>query len=125
MAAFEPFEPQIRSGVAGQTVSLAIGAGSGTSTVVQIVNSISAFNPSLLITFGGGVTAGTVAYVRLSVEASTAITATVTDTPILAPSVRLFANPNPQGTLNIAVIVSTTPTAAGTIWFTAGQGGAI
>jgi hypothetical protein len=69
------------------------------------------------------------AYVRMTTEASTAITATITDAPIPCPTgastyVKLFASPNPAGAYNIAVVVSASPALAGSqIWFTPGQGG--
>jgi hypothetical protein len=125
MAAFEPFEPAVQSGAAGSTQSIALGAGSATSQTIKISSSISNSNNSVLVTCI--LSAGTTAYVRLSAEASTAITATATDTPFPGNStsayVRLFASPNMTGAYNIAVIVTATPTTAGTIWFTPGQGG--
>jgi hypothetical protein len=78
-------------------------------------------NPSLFVQFLGA-TAGTIAYVRLSVE-STVPAATATDTPMLTGNVRLFANPNPQGQTNVSVIVTVTPATAGTLYISPGEGG--
>ena len=124
MASFQPFEPAVKSGTAGFTQNIALGAGSGSSQTIQIPASISNGNTCVLVTLA--LSQGTNAYMRMSVEASTAITATGTDTPLVGNSgsyVRLFASPNPAGAYNIAVIVSVTPTTAGTVWFTPGQGG--
>lgn len=94
------------------------------------ISSAGAENPSILVTAvnpsqAGG---GTIQlYMRMSVEASTVITASAGDTPItLFPqqaAIRIYANPSPAGTTNIAVIVSATASTAGSIWFTPGQGG--
>jgi hypothetical protein len=125
MASFQPFLPAVKTGTAGLTQSITIGAGAGTSQTIQI-NSGTAENPSILVTFDGP-TVGT-AYIRMSVEASTSIVATATDTPFPFgpnPTVRLFANPSPTGIVNIAVVVTVTPATAGTMWFTPGEGGIV
>lgn len=123
MANFGPFYPDVKSGVAGKTQSIAVGSGSATSQTIQINEP----NSNSVLVSAVGATAGTIAYMRISVEASGSITATATDTPVIfngsVPIVRLYAAPS-QGTIyNIAVVVTATPTAAGTIWFTPGQGG--
>ena len=129
MAAFTPFEPAIEKGQAGLTQSITIGAGSATSQTIQIPASVGNSNNALLVSsnLSNGTTPA--AYIRLSVEASTAIVATATDTPLLSTLtcdyVRLFASPNPTGAYNIAVVVTVTPSIAGTIWFTPGQGGVV
>lgn len=127
MAAFTPFEPAVKSGAAGLTQSIALGAGSATSQTIQIPTSVGNGNNALMVTCI--LSAGTTAYMRISVEASGSIAATATDTPIpgnnTTPFVRLYASPNPAGSYNIAVIVTATPTTAGTIWFTPGEGGTV
>jgi len=127
MAAFEPFEPAVKSGTAGFTQSIALGAGAATSQTIQIGSSVANSNNACLVTciLSQGITA----YLRMSVEASGTIAATSTDTPIpgnnTTPYVRLFAAPSMSGPYNIAVIVTATPTTAGQIWFTPGQGGTV
>jgi hypothetical protein len=124
-ANFGPFEPDVKAGTAGFTQVVAVGAGAATSQTIQMAEPNSA---AVLVT-AVGATAGTVAYVRISTEASTSITATATDTPFVfngaAPTVRLFAAPGPGKTYNIAVIVTVTPATAGSIYFTPGQGGCV
>jgi hypothetical protein len=42
------------------------------------------------------------------------------------PTVRLFANPSPTGTVNIAVIMTASPSVTpATLWFTPGEGGCL
>lgn len=128
MAAFIPFEPAIQSGSAGKTVSITVT--STTQGLAQIVSS-TAENPSILVTAVNNTATAITAYLRMSVESSTAITATVTDMPVfLAPNtingtyVRLLANPAPIGIANFAVVVSVATSTAGcTFYFTPGQGG--
>lgn len=124
MATFTPFEIDVKVSVAGFTQLVSVGAGSATSQNI-VFNNPSA--TSMLVT-AVGATAGTIAYIRISQESSTTITATATDCPIVfngtAPTVRLFAAPpSGAGKINIAVVVSTTPATGGTIYFTPGEGG--
>lgn len=120
MAAILPFIPNVQSGVAGFTVALTVPTtpfiasgsvpASGTGGLGE--------SPSLLVTNAGANTT----WVRISVESSTVAGATVsvTDTPMPANTVRLFADPNPIGATGIAVI----GTAAGNVvFFTPGEGG--
>jgi hypothetical protein len=122
MAAFSPFEPAIKSGVAGFTQNI---VPSGSNQTINIPASVSNGNTCVLVT-AYGISAAP-AYIRMSVEASGSITASATDTPIVGIGggnyVRLFASPNPVGAYNIAVICTVTPTAASGIYFTPGQGG--
>ena len=113
MAGFGPFQAASGATV-GKTVSLPTGATN--TSVATTVNSTGGFNPCMLITNQGP----NLAWVRMSTEASP--TATAADIPMLGNTVRLFANPNPNGVTGVAVIVSVT-TSANTLWFTPGQGG--
>lgn len=125
MAAFFPFQPTAKGGAAGPTIIASIGAGSATSAAFTL-DSTGQMNPSIQVTHMNPSAAPVVAYVRLTVE-GTSIVATNTDVPIVADAsiatVRLFANPNPTGKTNIAVVVTVTPSSAGQLYFTPGQGG--
>lgn len=131
MAVNTAFFPAGGKGVAGQTQTIALGAGSGTSQTVQVGSSISQGNNALMVTGWNANAAGGTqiqAYVRITVEVSGSIAATLTDFPFIMPpqttTIRLFASPNPAGTYNIAVIVTVTPSIAGSaMWFTPGSGG--
>jgi hypothetical protein len=129
MSSFQPFEPAVKSGVAGFSQQISLGAGAATSQTIQFTNTPGAENPSLLVTLVNPSAAPLNAYIRLSVESSTVIAATVADCAIAASgagaTVRLFASPNPTGTFNVAVIVSATPSTAGFISFCPGQGGLV
>ena len=121
MASEQPFEPAVKSGATGLTVSVVVSA---TTQFLTQVNSTGGFNPTILVTLDGA-TNGT-AFIRMSVESSTAITASTTDTPFPYgnnPTIRLFANPNPTGITNIAIVTASAANPATTIWFTPGQGG--
>lgn len=121
MAAELPFLPAVKSGAAGQTVSIAVGSSSASTSI----DSTGLMNPSLLVTLDGAV-AGT-AFIRLSVE-GVSIVATTTDTPLPYgpnPTIRLFANPAPSGKANIAVIGASTPNVTTTVWITPGEGGVL
>lgn len=115
MAAFEPFEPAVKTGSAGLTTVL---VASTTTPPSGSLNSTGLMNPCVLVTnFGSNIS-----YVRLSVESSTVAgtTVSITDTPMLGNTVRLFANPAPSGSTGIAVFA----TAGGnSVFFTLGQGG--
>lgn len=117
MAAFEPFEANVKTSVAGQTIFFsATSASQGTT-----LDSTNSFAPCLLVTVGAPQNA--IAYLRLSTESSA--TATTTDTPLPGgpnPLVRLFANPAPNGITAIAVICTVTSTPV-KVWITPGQGG--
>lgn len=122
MASFQPFLPAVKSGAAGLTQNT--GALASNSQVVLMIDSTGTENTTLLVNAIGP--AGTTAFIRLSVESSTAITASLTDTPLPGnPNgyVRLFANPNPSGKTAVAVIVSTSGATSSIIWVTPGQGG--
>lgn len=123
MAAEQPFEPAVKSGAAGQTVSVTVSTTA--STFLAQINSTNGFNPTLLATVDGQTTG--VVYIRMSVESSTTIAASNTDTPMVLgpnPTIRLFANPAPAGITNIAVMCTVAPSVQGTnVWFTPGQGG--
>jgi hypothetical protein len=128
MAATAAFQPTVKVGTSiNVALAIAVGAGSATSGNTQL-NCTGQFAPVLKFT-AVGATAGTIAYVRMSVEVSTTITAnnSFLDMPIVfqgtTPTVVLFSNPSPAGISNIAVIVSATPATAGTIFVTPGQGG--
>lgn len=131
MASQQPFLPAVKSGAAGLTQSIALAGGAATSQTIQIPASTSNGNNAVLVSAFNNNAANSseiIAYVRLSVEASTSITATATDTPVIIPpqsgTVRLFASPNMVGAYNIAVIVTVTPSVAGSfISFSPGQGG--
>lgn len=129
MAAFLPFEPAVESGQAGLTQVIVLASNAVISNTIKIPTSVGSGNSALLVTMvNASVNAAMTAYVRMTTEASTAITATITDTPMFAPSggseVRLFASPNQAGAYNIAVIISISPALAGSaIYFTPGQGG--
>jgi len=112
MAAFEPFEPAVKSGTTGFTIALTAGAG-GTSNSTTL-SSTGLMNPSLMVTNPNAFTV----FVRMSAEATP--TATSADTPMLASSVRLFANPSPGGVSGFAIIASIT---TAPIYFTPGEGG--
>lgn len=112
MPADQPFLANVQSGTAGFTKSIAPVTAS--STNVSISSSTSGYAPTLLVTNIGS----NVSYIRMSSEASA--TATTTDTPMLGNTVRLFANPAPNGSASVAVIC----TASGnTVYFTPGQAG--
>jgi hypothetical protein len=130
MAAFIPFLPGSEKGQAGTTLNIALGAGAATSQLVLVPTSLANGNGSVLVTMiNASGNAAMTAYLRMTVESSTVITATATDTPIFCttgPSsyVRLFASPNEAGAYSIAVIVTATPAVVGSImYFTPGQGG--
>lgn len=128
MAAYTPFEPSVKSGTAGFTQVVVVpSAGANTVINVNIPTAtavlVQAFNAN------AAATSPIAAYIRYSVESSTSITATATDTPIVIPpqgtTVQLFASPA-GGVLpyNIAVTVTVSPTVAGSyIAFTPGTGG--
>lgn len=121
MASFQPFEPAIKSGVLGQTQNISV----NNSSQNIVIDSTGTENTTLLVTVDGP--QGSVTYMRMSVEASTAITATTTDTPMPGaqnPTIRLFANPSPSGKTSIAVITTVLVSiSAINFWITPGQGG--
>lgn len=126
MASFQPFEPAIKSATAGQTVSVTVST--TVSTFLTQVVSSTAENPCILLSVFNPNGFPVVGYVRISTESSTIIAPTITDTPVPVPAnggyVRLFANPAPLGTTNIAVLLSVAPSTSGPIfYFTPGQGG--
>lgn len=123
MASFQPFLPD-RGGtqvISPTTTSQTIQITSKGATTVLVTTWNN--NPAT-----GAAQEETIAYVRMTIEASTSITATVADTPLVSPAqgstVRLFASPNPGGVYNIAVVLTVSPSTAGSfIWFTPGEGG--
>lgn len=117
MPADLPFEPHVKSGVAGLSVSIS----AQTTSVSTTINSGSAETTAILVSVIGPT--GVIAYVRMSSEATP--TATVTDVPLPCnPNglIRLFASPVTVGTIGLAVIVTITSSPV-TVWFTPGQGG--
>src|SRR5215475_14443248 len=111
MAAFEPFEPAVKSGSAGSTILIQATAG-GTGGIA-VLDSTGGMNPTLMVTWQSAI--GGPQYLRMSSESSTAIAVSSTDTPLGNPTgvagafdVRLFANPNPAGKTTFAVLVSIT-----------------
>jgi hypothetical protein len=125
MAAFEPFLPAVKAGATGFSQVIVL---SSTSQTIQVPASVSNGETALLITGVNNNTAASVsAYVRISVEASTSIVATATDTPIFIttsnPTVRLFASPNMTGTYNVAAVCTVAPSTSASIFITPGQGG--
>jgi hypothetical protein len=123
MAAFTPFLPD-----RGATQSI---VPSTTSQSVQVTSK--GANTVLVTTWNNNPATGAaqeeiISYVRMTTEASTSITATSADTPIVTgaqgTTVRLFASPNPGGIYNIAVVLTVSPSTTGSfIWFTPGEGG--
>jgi len=91
-----------------------------------VLDSTGGMNPNILVTHMNPSAAPVVAYVRLTIE-GTSIVATNTDVPMVAnasqAAVHLYANPNPTGKTNVAVIVTVTPSTAGQLYFTPGQSG--
>lgn len=97
-----PFTPgiTITSATVGATQTLALGLGAGASGT-----------PQLLLTLAG--TAPAIAFYKFGT--SSAVTAAVTDTPIL-PNTQMLVTP-PAGTTHIAVVGT-----AGTLYATTGHG---
>lgn len=128
MAAFVPFMPAVQSATTGKTVSVTVST--TVSTFLTQVISSNSENPSLLVTAVNPNGVPMTAYLRMSIEASTVIAPTNSDTPISIPAnnatVRLFANPAPIGTANIAVFITVaSSTSGGVFYFTPGQGGSL
>ena len=116
MAAFSPFEPNVKSATAG--FSVAVSPAAANTGGANIIDSTTNFAPGILATN----TSSNIVFVRLAIESSTlaASTVSITDTPLLPSGVRLFGNPSPAGKIAVAVICSvTTPV----VIFTPGQGG--
>lgn len=111
MAAFEPFEPN-SGATTGMTINTPSGAVGASASVVV---SVTAFSPVVLLANLGA----TNVFVRLSPEA--APSATQADIPLVGNSVKLYANPVPQGNLGVAVIGVTVSNTM--IYVTPGQGG--
>lgn len=124
MAAQIPFSPDTKSGAAGKTITLTVA-----TTVQQLgqINTVLGESPSLLVTMINPSASITPFYLRMSVESSTTITATNTDTPLAptsaTPVIRLFANPSPTGVSNYAVVCTVAPSTPATLFLTPGEGG--
>lgn len=114
MAAFEPFQANVVASLTGRTVTIATGATN--TSVPGTLDSTTAYSPTVSVTNAGP----NVAWIRMSSEATPV--ATSSDTPMVGNTIRLFANPIPNGKLGIAVIVSVT-SSANTVYFVPGEGG--
>lgn len=131
MAAFTPFEVDVKASVAGFTQTIVVGT---INQAQQLVFNQPAANTVLVTGLNrnpaGGVTG--VPYVRMSVESSTGAATAVsnTDTPFplvpgAGPTVRLFAAPatGSQYVITVTSTISSTVANAWQLWFTPGEGG--
>ncbi|SRR6266436_5295395 len=113
MSAFESFEINIVASVGGKTIAIQTSA-SG-SSIAGVLDTTAAYSPHIQIANAGT----SWAWCRMSSEA--APTATQSDLPLAPNSVRIYANPVPNGKLGIAVLVSVSSSQF--VYFSPGQGG--
>lgn len=124
MAAMLPFLPDVKSGATGKSQLVTVNS-TGQKTIV-VINSLG-LSPTLQINYYTVDATVVPVYMRLSVESSTVITASNTDTPLVVgpdiTAVRLFANPAPNGQCSIAFIATVAPSTGVFITVTPGEGG--